>query len=282
MDSVSTEPKAPSSTMSQTNTRSGASILTDAIGKARELINNNLPEGENVVCSSFKQDINNALSNLSIEDILEKMQGPVGDAAMQEAMSGLSQESLAGASNIANSPSGVEMIEKLLASNVDISEMKKRVHRNLMASKGIAQSTSKTSVAAIVINCTRVAREKSFERDKIDSAVKNFVRITPLPPVGLPDLRTTSQTENSKDSVTRTSSPTEPSSSITEISCNRICKGALVGADISVYYNSSCNEKKNKRASKIVGFPVNGTVVLICNNSVSLTCKTLKDAESYI
>lgn len=177
-------------------------------------------------------DIKDVMKNLNISSMLNQMAANPEEVnkAMEESMNQMTPEMMEHARKLAMGGQGNQIIREMKKRGIDINAMKNQVteQRKLMKSLNNSNKKSTSLKQVILITSSRQVRSRKISSENINDSVKSILKcVNPV-----------------------------------ELSCSRLSHGPLINKTLKVWYNPE-NMGKNKRASRIVGFPVGGEIVIV-------------------
>ena len=192
-------------------------------------------------------DVKAALNSTNIATILDRMgDNPEEMAkAMEESMGQLSPEIMEQARKLAAGGQGAEIMAEMKRRGMDTDAIRTQMLKQHQALKGmIPRSVDGKSVILITNN--------------------RQVKTRRVPPTAIPD---------SAEAILNSSKPVE-------LSCSRLAVGPLTDKTIKIWCDPE-RKGKNKRLSKILGFPVGGEGLIVVEDG-DLDEKTFLVAENMV
>lgn len=205
-------------------------------------------------------DIKEALSNTNISTMLNKMASNPEEVSkmMEQSMSQMTPEMMEQARKLAMGGQGDQIMREMQKRGMDPRAMRSQLLEQQRAIRGMGSSKA--------ADATKQSSALSGQRTKqiilINKSRQIKVRKVPSNSVGL-----------SAASILKTDNPVE-------LSCSRMAQGPLSGKTIKAWYNPE-DRGKNRRATKVVGFPVGGEVIVVMEEG-DLTEKDFSAAEKHL
>lgn len=207
----------------------------DSIIKAAEdqLGHENLPE---IPPISNSNDIKETLKNTNISDMLNQMAANPEEVnkMMEDSMNQMTPEMMEQARRLAMGGQGDQIMREMQKRGIDPKAMRAQMLQQQRALRGLTRKTGDSTLEVILITTSRQAKVRKIPRDNITAAVASILKC-PSP---------------------------------VELSCSRLAQGPLVGHTIKVWYDPE-RPGKNRRASKIIGFPIGGEIVIVMDDNLT-------------
>ena len=193
-------------------------------------------------------DIKNVLNNTNISSVLQQMTSNSDEVGkmMEESMSRMTPDMMEQARKLATGGQGKQIIREMQKRGMDPKAMRAQIQKEKRALRGQGTKPIGETFQVILITLSRQSKSKSIPRDNINLTIGNILKC-PSP---------------------------------VELSCSRLALGPLAGKTIKVWYDPE-RLGKNRRASKILGFPVGGEIVIILEGE-DLTEKDFLSAEKHL
>lgn len=180
------------------------------------------------------EELQRTLGNLNIGQIVQEMASNPDAVSkmMSESKSQLTPELMAKARQMASNGQGEKMMKDMESRGFDPKMMRQQLLKQQALAKGLrVGKVSGDTQKVIFITTTRQVRVREFISDKIREGAINLLG-----------------TDN-----------------VIEISCSRLKIGPLDNKTIKVWYSLNAGGK-NKRASRVVGFPISSQVMIVAED----------------
>lgn len=181
-----------------------------------------------------RESLRKALSEVPVDSIVDKIvssPSAMGTDAIKNAVGNISVEDMARAKDVANSEEGKRILAGMMDRGVDIRALHRQTMRDMAENKGLAARDSGTAVKLLLITTTRKIKEIMVEKGKIDTYIKRKL-----------------------------------GQNVEEVSCRRLAQGPWVGLAIYVWYDLLSPLKDTRRLSRMVGFTIKGSAVVVCGD----------------
>jgi hypothetical protein len=194
------------------------------------------------------EDIKAALAGSGLKTALTKMaQNPDEIAKMMGSqLKNAPPEVMEQARKLAMGGQGEHIMKEMKKKGMDPLAMRAQIKQHKKAAKGSTPAVTEPTLAAIHINVGRKAKVVNVSRVSVGSSVASILHV-PKP---------------------------------VEMSCSRLACGPLADKVIKVWYNPDTTGK-NRRTSKIVGFPIGSDVVIVAVDD-NLTIAELERVEQLL
>ena len=191
-------------------------------------------------------DVKEALKNTNISTILNQMAENPDEVSrmMTESMNHFTPDMMEQARKLAMGGQGDKIMKEMKKRGINPKAMKAQVSKQKKVLRALKTPTITKQV--VLITTSRQARSRRLPLDNILPSVSNILKCS------------------------------EP----VELSCSRLAQGPLAGKTIKVWYNPE-NIGKNRRATKLVGFPVGGEIIIVMEEG-DLTEEILTLAEKHL
>jgi hypothetical protein len=201
--------------------------------------------------NSIPNDINAALSNANVSDMINQLVSNPDELSkiMASTSSQISPEMMDRARRMATNGQGKKLMEEMENRGFDPKAMRAQLMQQQAIAKGLRNTSHKDiadSQQVLLINTSRQVKIRQL---------------------------TTAKISESAATILHTQAPLE-------ISCSRLAVGPLAGATIKAWYDPTC-AGKNKRASKLVGFPIAGDLLIVLEGG-DLSEKDLVTVEASL
>jgi hypothetical protein len=187
---------------------------------------NDLPKIPNLNIDEMKS----MMSNMNINDVINRMSNNPGEMEkiMAESMGKITPEMMDQARKLAMGGQGNQILKKMQQAGMNSRATKDRILKQQRAlNKTLGKSDAKTK-KALLITQSRVLKSRSVP-----------VHVTSANVIA----------------ILQCSDPVQ-------LSCSRLALGPLSGKTIKIWYDPS-NTSKNRRTSRILGFPVGGAMLIV-------------------
>lgn len=197
--------------------------------------------------ASALEEAQNALKSGEVASALNRMTADPNTATkmMKETMEKVTPEMMEQVRKLAAGGQGQQIAKELQKKGVDVNSLRSQMLDYQRAMRNLSGKTMNTK-KIMFINASRQARLRTVPSDGMQNTANSLLKC----------------------------------SNAVELSCSRLAVGALVGATIKVWTNPDATGK-NKRSSKIVGFPI-GSEILIVKEDGDLTEAELASAEALL
>lgn len=194
------------------------------------------------------EDVRSAMNNANINSLINRISSNPDEVTqmMKESMKHLSPEAMQQARNIAMGSQGQQIRKEMQRRGINPQAMRKQLLEKQRALKGTSAKVSDDAKSVIVITSSRQIKSR-----KLSPASLSF----------------------SAASILRAEAPVE-------LSCSRLAKGPLAGKSIKIWYDPN-QQGKNRRATKIIGFPVGGDMLVLVDGE-DLSEKDFIAAEKFL
>jgi len=208
------------------------------------------PVPDDVVSSINKQDITNAINQTNISSALNRIRNNPEELSsiMEQSMKYMTPETMEQARKLAMGGQGDQIRREMSRRGINPQTLRKQLESQKKSMKAARKDEPKlnTGLSCILITTSRQVKSRIIEPSTLRLSIR---------------------------SILQTDSPVE-------LSCSRLCKGPLIGKNIKVWYDST-NTGRNRRASKIIGFPVGGNMLVVAQDE-HLSEKDFLEAEKTL
>ena len=176
-------------------------------------------------------DIQEQIKNIPIDSIVQNISNnPEQFTEMiSEAMESITPEMKEYARKLSTTPQAKEARQELQKKGVSRKSVKKQLKKIKKEKKSIPQSLAiTTSQKAVLITNSRKIKQITLSCANIELSVWDILHV----------------------------------SAPVELSCSRLAQGPLKGKTIKVWYDAD-DKSRNKLTSKIIGFPVGGSMIIL-------------------
>ena len=175
-------------------------------------------------------DVKEALKNTNISAMLNQMAANPEEVnkMMEESMSRMTPEMMEQARKLAMGGQGDQIMKEMKKRGLDPRVLKAQMREQQKALRGLENKNIADTKQVVLITTSRQVKTRKLPND-------NY----------LPNIKT----------ILKCNDPVE-------LSCSRLAQGPLSGKTIKVWYNPE-HTGKNRRATKIVGFPIGGEIIVI-------------------
>lgn len=197
--------------------------------------------------STVTPNIQTALSPDNFSIMLNQMvSDPVRvNELIGDSMSKMTPEMMEQARKFAMGGQGEQMMKEMQKRGIDPHKMRAQVLEQQRALKGLSKKTG-TTKKVVFITAGRKMKIRDIQPESIKLSAGVILQTT----------------------------------TALEISCSRLAQGPLAGKTIKVWYDPM-SKTKNRRASKIVGFPIGGDILIVMDED-DLTEKDFIAAEKCL
>lgn len=211
-------------------------------------VNEQAKEQVNEQVTMNMDDVKEALKNTNLADMIAKMSGNPSEMEkmMEKSMEYMNPDLMEQARKMAASGQGDQIVREMQRRGIDPRAMKAQIMEQQRALKGLSSKSDGTSKKAVLITQSRQLKMRNIPSAAVHASAAHLVK-TPNP---------------------------------VELSCSRMASGALTGKSIKAWYDPS-RKGKNKRASKIVGFPIAGDLLVVMDDG-DLELKDFVEAEKML
>jgi hypothetical protein len=173
-------------------------------------------------------DIEAALSSVNISEILNQVSKNPDDLGkvLQESMAQMTPDRMEQARKLAMGNQGNQIMKQMKKKGINPQDLKKQLEEQQKALRKMGPINS--TKRAVLITTSRQLKMRDVSTSSVQESVKHII--------------------NSGNAV--------------EMSCSRMASGQLLGKTIKAWYDPQ-RQGKNTRASKIVGFPIAGNLLVI-------------------
>jgi hypothetical protein len=194
------------------------------------------------------EDVRDTISNANIGSILSRIASNPDEISqvMKDSMKHMSPEAIQQARNLAMGSQGQQIRKEMQRRGIDPNAMRKQLLEQQKILKGTSSKVTDDAKSMIIVTSSRQIKSR-----RISSATLS---------ISIP-------------SILHSEKPIE-------LSCSRLAQGPLSGKSIKVWYDPN-NGSKNRRASKIIGFPVGGDMLIMVEGE-DLSEKDLIAAEKFL
>jgi len=175
-------------------------------------------------------EVKTALNNTNISAVLNRISNNPEELnkVMETSINSMTPEMMEQARKLAMGGQGQQIIREMQRKGIDPKVMRSHILEEQKILKGLSSKVTEMTKKAILITNSRQLKVRNIPISSIKIAAANLVK--------------------SSDPV--------------ELSCSRLAAGPLKGKTIKVWCNPQ-HPGKNKRASKIIGFPMGGEMLII-------------------
>jgi hypothetical protein len=177
------------------------------------------------------ETIKHAMANANVPEILSKISNDPGSLGqmLDASQDMMTPELIEKARKLANGGQGGQILKEMQKRGVDTDTIRDQMaDQQKLMREMIANKPHKE---VILITASRQLRSKRILSDSIEASAKRFLK----------------------------------AETAVELPCSRLATGTLSGKTITVWYDP-LQTGKNKRASKIVGFPVGGDILIVMSD----------------
>ena len=201
-----------------------------------------------VMPSISKADVQQALTNTNIASALKRIAENPDEVKtmMEQSMKQMTPEAMDQARKLAMGGQGDQIRKEMARRGMDPNMMRKQFLEQQRALRGAASVAPVDATSMILITTGRQLKSKNISQSSVNITAATLLHATT--PV--------------------------------ELACSRLAKGPLTGKSIKVWYDPN-NPVRNRRATKIIGFPVGGDMLVLIENS-HLTEKDFLAAEKFL
>ena len=196
----------------------------------------NVSDVENVPSMSqmpSAEQIKQTMANLNIGSVLDKMafDSEQTKNIMSASMNNMSPDMIEQAKKLAQSGQSERISKEMQKRGMNPRTMKSEMEAQRKVARNLQTKALGVMKKAIIITLNRQLKSRAIPAGSDETVVRSIIH---------------SQTP-------------------VEISCSRLALGPLAGKTIKVWYDAAL-KGKNKRATKIVGFPVAGDIIIHCED----------------
>lgn len=179
------------------------------------------------------EQIKQTMANLNIGSVLDKMafDSEQTKNIMSASMNNMSPDMIEQAKKLAQSGQSERIIKEMQKRGMNPHTMKAEMEAQRKVARNLQTKALGVMKKAIIITLNRQLKSRGIPAGSDETVVRSIIH---------------SQTP-------------------VEISCSRLALGPLAGKTIKVWYDATL-KGKNKRATKIVGFPVAGDIIIHCED----------------
>lgn len=194
------------------------------------------------------EDVKSAMSAANIGSMLNRMTNNPEEVTrmMHESMKTLSPEVMQQARNMAMGAQGQQIRKEMQRRGINPQAMRKQLLEQKRALQGTSAQVSSDATAAIIVTTSRQVRTRKLSQASLSLSAA---------------------------AILHAEAPVE-------LSCSRLAKGPLTGKSIKIWYDPN-HPGKNKRTSRIIGFPVGGEMLIVVEGE-DLSEKDFLAAEKFL
>lgn len=220
------------------------SVMKAAELEALQMEDRPIPEEVPIPEIPISQDINST----TINSALNQLTGNPDEMSrlMQESIKHMSPETMQQARNLAMGNQGEQIKREMQKRGIDPHAMRKKILKQKRALRGTVPKSIETTLTAILITESRQVKLKQISPSSLSINI---------------------------GSILKGEKPVE-------LSCSRLAQGPLANKSIKIWYNPN-HPGRNKRTSKIIGFPVGGSMLIVAEGE-DLSEKEFLAAEKFL
>lgn len=196
---------------------------------------------------NIAEEVKAALNNTNIATMLNRMSNNPDEVSkmMEQSMSHMTPDMMEQARKMAMGGQGQQVLQEMKRRGLDSNAIRSQFLEQQRAIRAMSANNDNTK-QAVLITSSRQLKMRNIPLGSVQTAVENIIK----------------------------------SGEPVELSCSRLALGPLTGKTIKVWCDTS-RKGKNKRLSKIVGFPVAGEGLVIMDEG-DLTEKNFLAAERLV
>ena len=175
------------------------------------------------------EQLKQAMANIDINSVLNKMTSDPEQTkkVMAETMNKMTPEMIEQAKKLAQGGQAERIMKEMQKRGMNPHQMKAEMEQQRKALRNLAVKSMGPVKKALIITLNRQLKSRTIPTDNVQASVVSILHCA------------------------------EPA----EVSCSRLALGVWSGKNIKVWYDASL-KGKNKRASKLTGFPVAGDILI--------------------